>query len=90
MAHIRTATGPIKLYMRLFGFKGWASFWNTVYMWPGYETDRRLLAHEFKHLEQIERDGVLKFSIKYLWWTLRYGYKANPYEAEARQAERTA
>lgn len=28
----------------------------------------RLLRHERCHLEQIERDGRLLFSVKYLWW----------------------
>ena len=83
----RTATGLIAAYMRLCGFKGWASFWNAVYVLPGHERDERLLRHERCHLEQIERDGRLKFAIKYSWWTLRHGYYKNPYEIEARAAE---
>jgi len=27
------------------------------------------------------------FAIRYLWWSLLYGYHANPYEVEARAAE---
>jgi len=27
------------------------------------------------------------YAIKYAWWMLRYGYKMNPYEVEARAAE---
>ena len=84
---ICTATGLIAAYMRTFGFAGWASFWRTIYVLPGYEHDRRLLRHERKQLEQIERDGRLVFSIKYLWWLARYGYWLNPYEIEARKAE---
>ena len=38
-------------------------------------------------MEQIERDGRLLFSIKYLWWLRRYGYWNNPYEVEASSAE---
>lgn len=82
-----TATGVIAVYMHLCGFKGWASFWRTVYVLPGYEHDQRLLRHERCHLEQIERDGRLKFSLKYLWWTVQRGYWMNPYEIEARAAE---
>jgi hypothetical protein len=26
--------------------------------------------------------------IKYVWWSVRYGYFNNPYEIEAREAER--
>ena len=58
---IRTATGLIAAYMRLCGFRGWASFWRTIYVLPGY--DQRLLRHERCHLAQIERDGRLLFSI---------------------------
>ena len=71
---IRTATGLIAAYMRLCGFYGWASFWRTIYVLPGFENNQRLLRHERRHLEQIERDGRLKFTVKYLWWLARYGY----------------
>ena len=84
---VRIATGLLSWYMMRFGFRGWASFWGAVYVLPGYENDRRLLRHERKHLEQIERDGRLLFSLKYSWWTIRYGYWNNPYEVEARAAE---
>lgn len=84
---IRTATGMIAWYMRTCGFAGWASFWRTIYVLPGHEHDQRLLRHERKHLEQIEHDGRVLFSIKYLWWLCRYGYWNNPYEIEARAAE---
>ena len=39
-----------------------------------------------KHLEQIKRDGRIKFTIKYIYWLYRYGYFLNPYEIEARNA----
>lgn len=84
---ISTATGPIAAYMSLCGFRGWASFWRTIYVLPGHEYNERLLRHERKHLEQIKRDGRVVFSIKYLWWLCRYGYWNNPYEVEARAAE---
>ena len=80
----RQVNGIVKLYMQRFGFVGWASFWNVVYILPGHEDDRRLLLHEMTHMEQIQKDGRLLFSIKYLWWLLRYGYWNNPYEVEAR------
>jgi hypothetical protein len=87
--NLRTATGPIAWYMKLMGFKGWASFWRTAYFLPGYEDNKRLIYHELKHLEQIERDGRVVFAVKYLWWLIKYGYNGpHPYEEEARQAER--
>ena len=84
---VRTATGLIAWYMRACGFAGWASFWSTIYVLPGFERDQRLLRHERKHLEQIERDGRILFALKYSWWTIRHGYWNNPYEVEARAAE---
>lgn len=80
-------TGLIAWYIRLMKCRGWTSFWNTIYVLPGHESNQRLLRHERKHLEQIERDGRLLFSIKYLWWLCRYGYYMNPYEVDARAAE---
>ena len=85
---VRTATGLIAWYMRACKFDGWASFWRVIYVLPGFEHDQRLLRHEAEHLRQIERDGRIKFSIKYLYWMCRYGYKNCPYEVEARAAER--
>ena len=84
---IRTAKGPILFYMKVCGFQGWTSFWNVIYMAPGYELNNALICHERKHLEQMRRDGKLVYLIKYSYWTLRYGYKMNPYEVEARAAE---
>lgn len=81
------ATGLIAAYMRLCGFRGWTSFWGLIYVLPGNEHDQRLLRHERCHLEQIERDGLMMFSIKYLWWLARHGYWNNPYEIQARAAE---
>ena len=43
--------------------------------------------HEEKHKEQWRRDGWFKFAIKYLYYQIKYGYKGNPYELEARNAE---
>ena len=87
MTHIKTARGLIYVYMKACGFKGWASFWHTIYVMPGYENVHWLIRHETKHLEQIERDGRLLFAAQYLWWLARYGYWNNPYEIEARAAE---
>jgi hypothetical protein len=85
---LRQAPPLIAWAMRLCGFYGWASFWRIIYVLPGHEHNERLLRHERCHLEQIEREGRLVFSIKYLWLLCRYGYYMNPYEVEARKAEK--
>lgn len=87
---VRPATGLLACLVRRVGFLGWTSFWNTVYVLPGHEGNERLLRHERCHLQQIERDGRLKFSVRYLYWLARHGYWNNPYEVEARAAERSS
>lgn len=71
---------------------GWASAWNTIYVVPGYETKKWLIAHEMEHMNQMERDGKICMIVKYFWYTLsgwiKYGnyreaYFKNPYEVEA-------
>ena len=57
--------------------------WRTVYVLEVYLEHEALLAHERVHIEQIDRDGPVAFSVKYLWWLVRYGYVDNPYEIEA-------
>ena len=44
-----------------------------------------LRVHEIMHVAQIERDGVIRFSVMYLWWLISVGYWASPYEVEARK-----
>jgi len=48
-----------------------------------------LRRHEDCHKVQWKRDGIVKFSIKYLWYNIRYGYDKNPYEIEARNKEKS-
>lgn len=50
------------------------------------ETDPRtpkLLKHEMVHVEQVRRLGFLKFYILYVLYSIRYGYRNNPFEVEA-------
>jgi hypothetical protein len=41
--------------------------------------------HEMMHVYQIQRDGLVKFYIKYLYYQIKFGYKNNLYEIECRQ-----
>jgi hypothetical protein len=45
------------------------------------------LRHELKHVEQYQKEGILFFIIKYIAYSIRYGYENNPFEIEARLAE---
>ena len=85
--NIKPAPLVIAAFMRLCGFYGWTSFWGVIYIKQGHTASEQLIRHEMKHIEQINRDGRLLFSVKYLYWLVRYGYKNNPYEIEARAAE---
>ena len=44
-----------------------------------------LYKHKQAHIEQVKRDGRFKFICKYLYYNIKYGYKNNPYEVEARE-----
>ena len=87
LPNVRTATGLIAWYMRLCNFQGWTSYWGVIYIAKGFEQDADLIRHEQTHLAQIKRDGVIKYTVLYLYYQLRYGYKNNRYENEARAVQ---
>ena len=45
------------------------------------------LRHEVAHVLQWKREGYFGFLVKYLWFSLRFGYRQNPFEIEAREAQ---
>lgn len=60
---------------------------TTYYVFPdATHVDQGLKAHEDWHKRQYEELGLLTFLSRYLWYQLRYGYKDNPLEIEARKA----
>lgn len=81
---VREAKGIIKTFMKLCGFLGWTSLWNTIYVMPGQRTNAVVMQHELIHIEQMQRDGKVLFVLKYIWWLCTKGYWNNPYEVEAR------
>lgn len=84
---IKESTYLSKWFLKLFGYDGHASLWRTVYILPEHFSDNALINHELEHIRQIEREGKFKFSVKYLYFLVRYGYWNNPYEIQAREAE---
>ena len=58
--------------------------WGTIYCVPEQLDNPKLLAHEQVHLEQIKRDGAVKWTVKILYQYARYGYSGSEYEIEAR------
>ncbi len=49
--------------------------------------DESVLRHEEVHVQQWKRLGLVRFSLRYLWFYVRYGYWRNPFEVEARLGE---
>ncbi|HMN31846.1 MAG TPA: DUF4157 domain-containing protein [Chitinophagaceae bacterium] len=50
-------------------------------------TNRRLLNHELKHVQQWEEYGKIRFVYFYFLYSIKYGYHQNPFEIEARDNE---
>lgn len=81
---VKEATGLFKWFLSTFDYGAITMPWQTVYVRPDRLNDEGLILHESVHIEQIQREGAFRFSIKYLWYSLKYGYWNNPYEVEAR------
>jgi hypothetical protein len=58
------------------------TLWRTVFVAPGVALEAELLLHELRHVHQFEASAA--FPIRYLWESVRRGYRANRYEADAR------
>jgi hypothetical protein len=61
---------------------------RTIIVHPDVTLTPSLLAHELAHVRQWEKDPL--FPVRYSLATLRMGYRNNPYEVEARDAEAAA
>ena len=83
---VRPANGLIGWTLRRTGFAGVTLPWG-IYILPERLQDARLVRHEQAHADQIAQYGVIGFYAKYLWFTLRHGYRNNPLEKQARKAE---
>lgn len=85
---IRRARGIVAWCLRRTGFGGVCLPPLGVYILPERLHEAALVRHEAAHWRQARRLGLLRFYALYAWYTLRYGYQANPLEVEARAAER--
>ena len=75
-------------FLAYFGFVGF-TFWNgTIILRSGLDEARaaQVEKHERQHIEQMKRDGRFAFTLKYLFFQFKYGYRNNPYEIDARKA----
>ena len=81
---IKEAKGLFKLFLNAFNYGAITMPWQTVYVKRDRLNDSGLISHESIHIEQMQREGAIVFTFKYLWYLLKYGYWNNPYEIEAR------
>lgn len=84
---IKKAPFLIDRWLRLFGFHGITLPPFGVYILLERLSSTRLIRHEMAHWQQYKRMGVVRFYALYLWYLIRYGYRNNPMEKEARNAE---
>ena len=84
---IQPAPPVIDWFLRKFGFYGITLLPYGIYVRKECQDDIGLLRHELVHWHQYKLLGsAWKFYVKYLWLSLRYGYRNNPMEVEARNA----
>jgi hypothetical protein len=60
---------------------------STIVVYPGAEVTIALMRHELEHVRQWRHEGW-RFPLRYVTGYVRHGYRANPYEVAAREAER--
>lgn len=82
---IKEAKHIFKWFLETFGYAGITMPWKTIHIRKDRMHDQRLIKHEMVHIDQIIRMGAIKFTVVYLWNNIRYGYRNNPLEIEARE-----
>lgn len=64
---------------------------KTIHLWQvdaaSFLKDEKWVRHELCHIRQFQKFGFSTFIIRYLFESLRHGYRNNKYEIEARSAE---
>lgn len=85
---IRQARGIVAWCLRRTGFGGVCLPPFGIFILPERVHEKRLLRHELAHWRQARRMGLVRFYSFWVFNTLRYGYRQNPLEVEARAAER--
>lgn len=84
------AYGPWRWFLEGQGYRGITMPWRSIYLLRQHFDCEELRYHEVIHIEQMDRDGTLRFCVMYLVYLVRYGYWNNPYELEAYDRTRRA
>ena len=71
----------------MFGAKAHVIFYPFIlFKYPKDTITDELFRHELQHVYQIKSLGYFKFFYRYIKYSIKYGYKQNPYEIDARTA----
>ena len=84
---IHPAPHIVRWFLRTFGFRGITLPPFGIYILAEHIDSERLRRHEMAHWAQYQRMGAVMFYVRYVWLSLRHGYRNNPMEIEARAAE---
>ena len=87
MMRVRHAGACWRLVLRICHTHALTMPWKVVYAnLAGLDNTLQfeIYAHEYAHIQQIERDGAIRWTATYLWQLITIGYWAMPYEIEAR------
>lgn len=82
----RPARHIIRWFLRATKFGGITLPPFGVYILVERMGDAQLVRHEQRHWHQAQEMGVLRWYATYAWYTIRYGYRNNPLEVDARSA----
>ena len=77
------AYGPWRFFLKGAGYRAITMPWRSIYILRTHWQDDELRRHELVHIAQIERLGSVRFSVLYLFYLARYGYRDSPLEKEA-------
>jgi hypothetical protein len=85
---IISAKGIYSWFLFKFNYSAITMPWQTVHVrsdriGPEY---RKLIDHEMVHIDQINKYGSIRWTLLYLYYSMRYGYINNPLEIEARNS----
>jgi hypothetical protein len=83
----RPAPHIIRWFLRTFGYGGITLPPFAIFILAERINEPGLIRHEQAHWQQYQRMGAVRFYATYLWNNLRHGYRNNPMEIEAREAE---
>jgi hypothetical protein len=82
----KPAKHVIRWFLRTFGYGGITLPPLGVYILAERLGEERLVRHEQRHWVQAQEMGVLRWYAVYAWYSVRYGYRNNPLEIDARSA----